>query len=422
MSEINKILNGTSLAHTSNYTKNRTQDIKYIVIHYTANNGDTAKGNCSYFSGTNRSASAHYFVDETNIYRSVNDENTAWHCGATTYKHNSCRNNNSIGIEMCSKKDNNNNYFIENSTINNTLKLTKLLMLKYNITETNILRHYDVTGKSCPEPFVRNNTLWVDFKAKLTSNTTTNTQNTQQNQDTIIWNFFKNKGLNDFSVAGIMGNLYAESSLRSNNLQNTFELSLNMTDSVYTTAVDNNTYTNFTSDSAGYGLAQWTYHTRKQALLNYTKSKNTSISDLNSQLEFLWLELKEYPNIVSIFSTSTSVKQMSDIFLLEFEKPANQGDDVKAKRLEYSQVYYNNYSSNNTTSTNTNTVLPYVIQVTTNPLNIRDGAGTNFKINSTITNKGTYTITEESIGTGASKWGKLKSGAGWISLDHTKKV
>ena len=85
----------------------------------------------------------------------------------------------------------------------------------------------------------------------------------------------------------MMGNLFAESALSPINLQNTYEKKLGYSDSTYTTAVDNGTYTNFIKDSAGYGLAQWTSWSRKQNLLNYAKSKGVSIGDLNMQLEFL---------------------------------------------------------------------------------------------------------------------------------------
>ena len=157
----------TVYAHTSNYTKGRKQLIKYIVVHYTANDGDTARNNGNYFSQPNRNASAHYFVDENEIIQSVKDIDTAWHCGAKTYKHELCRNDNSIGIEMCSEKDEQGKYYINESTQNNTIELIKQLMQKYDISIENVLRHYDVTGKLCPEPFVRNQVQWLDFKQKL---------------------------------------------------------------------------------------------------------------------------------------------------------------------------------------------------------------------------------------------------------------
>ncbi len=156
------------LAHQSNYTKGRKQPVQYIVVHYTANNGDTAQGNGNYFAQANRNASAHYFVDENSIIQSVKDNDTAWHCGAKSYRHEKCRNNNSIGVEMCSEKDQNGQYYINQETQNTAIAVVKMLMEKYNIPLKNVLRHYDVTGKMCPEPFVRNQVQWLDFKQKLT--------------------------------------------------------------------------------------------------------------------------------------------------------------------------------------------------------------------------------------------------------------
>lgn len=156
------------IAHNSNYTVGRTQNIKYLVIHYTANNGDTGKGNCNYFKSANRNASAHYFVDENEIWQSVEDKDTAWHCGTKgTYYHKECRNNNAIGIELCSRKDSKGNYYFKNEVVNNAVELTKMLMDKYNIPIKNVIRHYDVTHKVCPAPMVNNVKLWSNFKEML---------------------------------------------------------------------------------------------------------------------------------------------------------------------------------------------------------------------------------------------------------------
>ena len=155
------------LAHQSNYNKGRKPSIQFIVVHYTANNGDKAQGNGNYFSQPNRNASAHYFVDENEIIQSVKDSDMAWHCGAKSYKHPKCRNDNSIGVEMCSKKDDKGQYYINEQTQNKAIEVIKMLRKKYNIPIENVLRHYDVTGKICPEPFVRNQVQWLDFKKKL---------------------------------------------------------------------------------------------------------------------------------------------------------------------------------------------------------------------------------------------------------------
>lgn len=239
-----------------------------------------------------------------------------------------------------------------------------------------------------------------------------------------IWDFLTGKGLNAFAVAGIMGNLKAESALNPKNLQQTYEKKLGYTDDSYTNAVDKGTYSNFVKDSAGYGLAQWTYWTRKQALLEYAQSVKKSIGDLDMQLEFLWKELQGYKAVMTVLKSATSVKQASDIIHTGYEKPANQGDSVKATRAKYGQTYYDKYAkkTSNGTTEKTETFKAYKAKVTTSALNIRKGPGTNYSTNGVIRDKGIYTIVAESTGTGASKWGKLKSGAGWISLDFVKKV
>jgi len=147
---------------TVNYTPSNNKQNKYIVIHYTGNNGDTAEGNANYFHSINRNASANYFVDEKEIYQVVPDNCVAWHCGAKTYKHPSCRNNNSIGIELCSRKDEKGNYYFKKETINNSIKLAVQLMHDYNIPIENVIRHFDVTGKLCPRPFIEN-TAWQEY-------------------------------------------------------------------------------------------------------------------------------------------------------------------------------------------------------------------------------------------------------------------
>ena len=151
---------------TQNFNNGSVSRIKYIVVHYTGNNGDTAYGNTKY-SKEYRGASAHYFVDENSIYQSVEDKNVAWHCGANSYKHPYCRNSNSLGVELCSRKDNKGNYYFMDKTVDNAVELVKMLMTKYNVPIANVIRHYDVTGKNCPEPFVRDNKAWQAFKNRL---------------------------------------------------------------------------------------------------------------------------------------------------------------------------------------------------------------------------------------------------------------
>ena len=161
-----------------------------------------------------------------------------------------------------------------------------------------------------------------------------------------IWDFLMNKIGNAFGVAGLMGNLYAESALKSNNLQNSYEKSLGYTDATYTAAVDNGSYGNFVKDAAGYGLAQWTYWSRKQNLLEYAQSKKKSIGDLTMQLEFLVKELSEsYKTVWNTLKNAKSVLEASNSVLLNFERPANQGSSVQATRAKYGQKYYDKYAT-----------------------------------------------------------------------------
>lgn len=154
--------------NTANYRAGRTQPVRYIVMHYTANNGDTARNNCDYYHRVGGlQASAHYFVDEHGVMQSVLESDTAWHCGARAYWHPECRNANSIGIEMCSRKRADGSYYIKPETVANAAALAKDIMQRYGIDTDHVLRHYDVTGKRCPMPWVDDPAQWDAFKASL---------------------------------------------------------------------------------------------------------------------------------------------------------------------------------------------------------------------------------------------------------------
>lgn len=346
-----------------NFYKSTESRIKYIVIHYVGSLA-SAEANANYFAMADRGSSAHYFVGHDGvIWQSVEDANAAWHCGSKTgYKHPECRNANSIGIEMCVRKANtksmnanNKDWYFEDATVDSTVELTKYLMKKYNIPPKNVIRHYDVTGKVCPAPYVHNNTnhTWDEFKQRIQNggeNTTVTTPSSKpviktEDNAAFIWRFFKNKGLNDFGIAGLMGNLQAESGLSPINLQNSYNKKLGLSDEEYTKRVDNGSYTNFVRDSAGYGLAQWTYWSRKIGLFNSLKQSGKSIGDLEGQCEFLYYELStSYRGVLSVLMNAHSVKEASDCVLTKFERPADQGDKVKATRLNFANIFYSQFA------------------------------------------------------------------------------
>lgn len=237
-----------------------------------------------------------------------------------------------------------------------------------------------------------------------------------------IWKYLIGKGLSECGVAGLMGNLHAESALAPNNLQNTYSKKLGMTDAEYTAAVDSGAYTNFVRDSAGYGLAQWTYWSRKEGLLTFAKAAGKSIGDLGMQLDFLWKELSEgYTSVLRALRNAKTVREASDVVLTKYERPADQSESVKKKRAQYGETFLKKYGGK-APGGEAVAATPYLVKVTADVLNIRKGPGTNYGTAGQIRDRGVYTIVTESTGTGASKWGKLKSGAGWISLDYAKKA
>ena len=155
------------LANSRNYGGKRAlSTIKYIVIHYTGNDGDTAMNNAKYFRNNVVEVSAHYFVDDEGVTRSVPDNYIAWHCGSSTY-YCPARNTNSIGVEMCDT-ERNGKYNLSAKTKANTISLVVSLMKKYGIGIDGIYRHYDVSHKLCPAYLV-DNKAWAAFKAEITA-------------------------------------------------------------------------------------------------------------------------------------------------------------------------------------------------------------------------------------------------------------
>ena len=178
--KINKLLTKV------NYTKSKNRKIKYIVIHYVGATGG-AQDNCRYFEKFYRGASAHYFVGHAGeVWQCVEDSNTAWHCGALKYKHKECRNDNSIGVELCCRQDGAGKWYFEDKTVASAVELVKELMAKYNVPIGNVIRHYDVSGKQCPAPFDLNNTkhTWATFTNSLKNDLSTdNNKLTVENEN-----------------------------------------------------------------------------------------------------------------------------------------------------------------------------------------------------------------------------------------------
>ena len=153
-------------------------DPEYLTIHYVGQ-VSSAKNNCLYFKTKDVPASAHFFCDK-DIYQSVALSRAAWHCGGGLQDygtrrvdgnsgatlHGVCRNQNSIGIELCCKKKNGRIVPTEEA-ISTAIPLVQWLMKKYNIPASHVIRHFDVTGKCCPNGYIPAKE-WKKLHARLT--------------------------------------------------------------------------------------------------------------------------------------------------------------------------------------------------------------------------------------------------------------
>lgn len=164
-----------------NYTnKNDTGRIRYIVVHYVGATGD-AEANVRYYASQYVGASAHYYVGfNGSIWQSVEDGDIAWSVGSKSYIHPEARNSNTLNIEMCVKKKNtatmsatDRDWYFEDATVLATAELIREKMREYGIGIDQVIRHYDVTGKICPNPFVYNTGkyTWQDFKQLISGST-----------------------------------------------------------------------------------------------------------------------------------------------------------------------------------------------------------------------------------------------------------
>ena len=160
------------------------------------------------------------------------------------------------------------------------------------------------------------------------------------------WNYLVGKGMPKYGVAGLMGNLHAESGIRPDNVQNSYEAKVG-SDTEYTNAINNGSYSEdkFSNDAAGYGLAQWTSTGRKRGLYQFAKSSNRRIDDLGLQLDWLWQELNSsYPKVFNTLMSASNVKTGSDSVLHDFERPADQSASMENKRASFGMGYYEKYA------------------------------------------------------------------------------
>ncbi len=329
-------INSGIRCNAGNLNNNASRNVAYVVMHYTGNTKDTAKANATYFSGAGRNASAHFFADDSEIYQSVELRDTAWHCGAKSYKHNACRNANSIGIEMCCTAG---NYRISEKTKKNAAYLCaflcKMLGISAGGVDTYVLRHYDVTGKSCPAQMVQNPAEWQEFKNMVKS---------------------------------ILGGTAGSTGAKQDTPKNTQNGGDSIGKGNTVTFTGGPVYKSSTAESA-------------------TTQKNvTSVCEV----------------------TAVNYKGKHPYHCISKDGKGVYG-------------WVNADSVNGGHKTTQNSTGSYKVKVTADVLNVRKGPGTNYGIATQVKQGEVYTIVAEEKN-GSTTWGKLKSGAGYISLGYTKRV
>ncbi len=414
------------LADKTNYGATRaSSSIKYIVIHYTGNDGDMDEGNVSYFQGANRKASAHYFVDDDSVTRSVQDNIIAWHCGTSgTYYHSACRNANSIGVEMCDTvKDG--SYNLSNATKANVVGLVKSLMDKYGIGIDNVVRHYDVTHKKCPAYLV-DETAWKTFKAEIVESKSITGLTLIMGESVLtvaqMVSYIKSVNPNvaqsvidmipfyisEGNAEGVRGDVaFVQSCVETGNFA--------FSDTAVT--LDQNNFCGLGVTSKGmkgnsFGTPQLGIRAQIQHLKAYATIDILCQTCIDPRYKYVtkgcaayvdWLGIQENPS----------------------KKGWAAGANYGSKILVVISKINNLGSTNSVSSTNTatttvqSTVTPvsFKVRVTADSLRIRKGPGTNYAQVGSIKDKGIYTIIKTS-----NNWGYLLSGDGWISLDCTEKV
>lgn len=168
---------------------------------------------------------------------------------------------------------------------------------------------------------------------------------------TIIWDYLKRKGFNDYACAGILANMDCESGLNPKNLQDSHQSRLGFTDESYVLAIDSEVYSReqFATDNAGAFLCQWTWHTRKRSLYDFCKARGASIGDIYAQLDFFYNELENiFTSVLSALKGAKSVKDATVAMMLKYECPYDQSVSAQNRRVSIGQKYFDRFTSNAT--------------------------------------------------------------------------
>ena len=418
-----------------NFTnKNDKNRVKYIVVHYFGGLS-TAENLLEYWYRQYVGASAHYIVGhDGELYQCVEDGDIAWHCGAQKYVHPECRNTNSIGIEMAVRKRDtstllasDSDWYFEPATEQAAQELVREKMQEYGIPMENVVRHYDVTGKICPSPYVINEEAWQAFKAglvepekgELTKITGKSVATAEQMAAYLI---SKNSAAAPYALEhaqiyleeGTIENIRADGAWAQRCLETG-------NDTFAGSAVTFDQY-NF----CGHGVTQngmrgtifpdlrTGIRAQIQHLKAYASTQKLKQDCVDERFKYVkrgtspyfeWLGIQENPKKVGWAAGAGYGNKIITILnnILEIDGSAdNEKENGPEPELKPEGIFL------------------YQIRTTVDSLRIRKGPGTTYPetgaINEVAGKKNLYTIVEEKNG-----WGRLKSGAGWISLSYTQK-
>ena len=410
----------TSIVDFGNHNSNPRKDkVSKITIHHMA--GVMSGKDCANYHKARNASSANYYIGNGgDICGGVSEDRRAWTSGTGNGK--GTNDHMAITIEVSNSKTAE-PWPVSDKAYKATIALCADICKRYGITphftgdaNGTLTLHCMFQNTACPgstwKDLHKKGSVEADILAAMGQVPAPDPK--PENDEKKIWDYFHAKIGNDFGVAGLMGNIQAESGLRPNNLQNTFEKRLGMTDAQYTAAVDNGSYGNFVGDGAGFGLCQWTSSGRKAGLLNMKNARGCSIADLQLQLDWCYEELANaYKTVLEGLKKAVSIYEAASLVLTKFEKPANQSEAVKLDRTSYGQVFFDRYGQAPTPTPSKT----FIVRITADELNVREGPGTNSPVVMTVRRGEAFTIVQT-----AGDWGFLKSGVGWINLHYTQRL
>ena len=158
-----------------------------------------------------------------------------------------------------------------------------------------------------------------------------------------IYKKLRQAGMTHAGAIGMIGSLQGETAdLNPMRVENSYLKKFGVTIEEYVRRADNDEVIyngkKFNKDSAGFGIAQWTYSTRKQNLLDYAKSQGKSVGDLDVQIEFLIKEVQKYKNTWKTCCTTADYGAAVEICVTEYENCTNQSDAIE-RRTGYAEKW-----------------------------------------------------------------------------------